>query len=44
MSVKFNKEIVYAPCFLPDFLNPQRLLNEDKAELYEKYTLIILDY
>lgn len=28
---------VYAPCFLPDFLNPQHLLKEDKDSLFELY-------
>ena len=37
LGAKFNKEIVYAPCFLPEFLNPQRLLPEDKEELLKIY-------
>ena len=37
LSEKFNKKVIYAPCFLPEFLNPQRLLPEDKAKLYEIY-------
>tara|TARA_B100000963_G_scaffold212504_1_gene185169 strand:- start:2036 stop:3112 length:1077 start_codon:yes stop_codon:yes gene_type:complete len=38
LSAKFNKDIIYAPCFLPDFLNPQRLLKEDKEELLKIYS------
>ena len=29
---------VYAPCFLPDFLNPQHLFREDKDELQKLYS------
>ena len=38
MGAKFNKQIVYAPCFLPEFLNPQRLLEEDKQSLLKIYS------
>ena len=41
---KFGIKPVYAPCFLPDFLNPQRLLREDKNELrkiYEPYPRLL---
>ena len=37
---KLNIKPVYAPCFLPDFLNPQHLYREDKDKLekiYEPY-------
>ena len=34
---RFKVKPVYAPCFLPDFLNPQRLVREDKLKLLEIY-------
>ena len=37
LSKKFDKKVIYAPCFLPEFLNPQRLLSEDKEKLYDIY-------
>jgi len=37
IAKKMGIRIVYAPCFLPDFLNPQRLLREDKNYLKELY-------
>ena len=37
LSKKFDKNVIYAPCFLPEFLNPQRLLSEDKEKLYDIY-------
>lgn len=37
MCQKLNIKPVYAPCFLPDFLNPQHLLREDKEELRKIY-------
>ena len=38
LSKKVNKRLVLNPCFLPEFLNPQRLLREDKEELRELYS------
>ena len=37
LSTKFNKKVIYAPCFLPEFLNPQRLLPADKEKLFILY-------
>ena len=34
---KLGLRIVYSPCYLPEFLNPQRLLREDKDRLFELY-------
>ena len=37
LSTKFNKKDIYAHCFLPEFLNPQRLLPADKEKLFILY-------
>ena len=37
MCSKLNIKPVYAPCFLPEFLNPQGLMRSDKDELLKIY-------
>lgn len=50
MCTKLNIKPVYAPCFLPDFLNPQGLMRSDKEELlrmfqpYPRLVKIFNDY
>ena len=35
---KLQIRVHYSPCYLPEFLNPQRLLREDKESLRDLYT------
>lgn len=47
MCEKLSIKPVYSPCFLPEFLNPQRLMREDKEELariYEPYPRLLQLY
>ena len=38
LCTRLNVKPVYAPCFLPSFLNPQHLLRSDKEELKKIYS------
>jgi len=38
LAQRLGIRIIYSPCFLPDHLNPQRLLREDKEELRKIYS------